>query len=258
MKNMIKEKKTLLILRVVFGVLLLAGIVCSILVYRHFDAKIIDKGWDGEYNAATDTTECYVEIELNVVVVDARIEVALYNEAGDELDVVTKTCECEEKFAYAVFNVRGNVAICELLAYDISYESNTEYVLGIAIIVNVMLFALLVQSLTMSCKIYNYNGSEILVYAGFMHRYLKVNGVKVDERSTAFTYGTVNLNFMTPNGAAVLASITRMNRITLMVNNQILPEVKNAPVPAPAPATNNNTEAPANDADSTANNGENL
>lgn len=39
MKNMIKEKKTLLILRVVFGVLLLAGIVCSILVYRHFDAK---------------------------------------------------------------------------------------------------------------------------------------------------------------------------------------------------------------------------
>lgn len=199
-----------------------------------------------------------MEIELNVVVVDARIEVALYNEAGDELDVVTKTCECEEKFAYAVFNVRGNVAICELLAYDISYESNTEYVLGIAIIVNVMLFALLVQSLTMSCKIYNYNGSEILVYAGFMHRYLKVNGVKVDERSTAFTYGTVNLNFMTPDGAAVLASITRMNRITLMVNNQILPEVKNAPVPAPAPSIPNDTETPANDADSTANNGENL
>ena len=34
MKNMIKEKKTLLILRVVFGVLLLAGIVCSILTKR--------------------------------------------------------------------------------------------------------------------------------------------------------------------------------------------------------------------------------
>ena len=256
MKNMIKEKKTLLILRVVFGVLLLAGIVGAILVYRHFDARIVDKVWDGEYNAETNTTECYVEVELNVVVVDARIQVALYNEAGDELDIVTKTCECDENFAYAVFNVRGNVAICELLAYDITYESNTEFVLGIGIIVNVMLFALFFQSLTMSCRIYDYNGSEILVYAGFMHRYLKVNGVKVDERSTAFTYGTVSLNFMMPDGAAVWASITRMNRITLRVNNQILPEVKNAPVPAPAVI--NDTETPANDTDTTADNGDNL
>mgnify|MGYP001126484905 CR=1 FL=1 len=51
MKNMIKEKKTLLILRVVFGVLLLAGIVCSILVYRHFDARIVDDtGYADDYN----------------------------------------------------------------------------------------------------------------------------------------------------------------------------------------------------------------
>lgn len=259
MKNMIKEKKTLLILRVVFGVLLLAGIVCSILVYRHFDARIVDDtGYADDYNPVTGTTDCTVEVELNVVVVKAQFQVAFYDETGERIDVITKNFECDGKIAYATFEVKGAVETYELLAYDITYESNTEYVLGIAIIVNVMLFALLVQSLTMSCKIYNYNGSEILVYAGFMHRYLKVDGVKVDERSTAFTYGTVNLNFMTPDGAAVLASITRMNRITLMVNNQILPEVKNAPVPAPAPATNNNTEAPANDADSTANNGDNL
>ena len=51
MKNMIKEKKTLLILRVVFGVLLLAGIIISILAYRHFDARIVDDtGYADDYN----------------------------------------------------------------------------------------------------------------------------------------------------------------------------------------------------------------
>lgn len=54
MKNMIKEKKTLLILRVVFGVLLLAGIIISILAYRHFDARIVDDtGYADDYNPVT-------------------------------------------------------------------------------------------------------------------------------------------------------------------------------------------------------------
>lgn len=230
-----KEKKTIKILRIVFGVLLVAAIVATILLYRHFDAKVVDWGWDGDYNASTNTTECDVVLEFNVKVEDVKITVQFFDENDNLIDEMSKTCVWEDNLAAASFTVKGDPASCMLVDGSYAYEQSlgmqiTIYVGALAII---LLIALFVQSLMCKCKTYYYNDMEIVVYAGLAHRHVKVNGVEVCRRNNAFTYGTVELSTTLGDGSMLCAYISRNNKITVMVNNQYLPEVKN-PTAAPA------------------------
>ncbi|MDE7214917.1 MAG: hypothetical protein K2N68_03680, partial [Clostridia bacterium] len=228
---MIKEKKTLLILRAVFGVLLLAGIVAAIVMYVSLGSKaeLIDCDDDGYgYFVATFTEE----------VEAADIDFVFYD--SNEMIIETKTVHFEgpgDVLRARIPSLSSRVVAYAPTTYSTYHDATVIYIL---ILVDVILLALFIQTLTLSCKIYYHNGNEILVYAGFTRRYLKINGVKVEERSTAFTYGMINFYSTLSDGSSVWASITRMNRITLRVNNQVLTEVKNPsanpPVPANAPA----------------------
>lgn len=229
-----KEKKSIKILRIVFGALLLVGIGVSIFLYWFLDAKVVDWGWDSDdYNAATNTTECYVLVEFNVNVEDVQIKVQFFDKNDEKIAEMTKNCVLlDEKTAGAYFTVTGNPDSCLLVDGSYSYEPNM-YGFYIALIVDVMLVALFVQALMCKCKTFYYQDKEIVVYAGLMHRHVKVNGVEVCRRSNAFTYGTANLACMLDDGSQLCAYIGRSNKIMVMVNNQYLPEVKN---PAAAPA----------------------
>ncbi|MDE6356273.1 MAG: hypothetical protein K2L67_03420 [Clostridia bacterium] len=203
---------------------------------------MVDCDTDGYYFVATFSEE----------VVEADIEFVFYD--SNDMIVETKTVHFKgpgEVLRARIPSLSSSVTTYEAVAFEVYYESTYAMIVYILVVVDVILLALFIQTLTLSCKIYYHNGNEILVYAGFTRRYLKINGFMVEERSTAFTYGMINFYSTLSDGSSVWASITRMNRITLRVNNQVLTEVKNPsanpPVPANAPAP-----APTGKADITA------
>ena len=78
-----------------------------------------------------------------------------------------------------------------------------------------------ISSLTLSYKKYEYNGNEIIVYAGWFYHYIKVNGVKMDEYNTLTSWTAISLSCMLDDGTVLNAVISTMNRITLKINNRL-------------------------------------
>ncbi len=216
---MIKEKKTLLISRIVFGILLLVGIIVPLILWLipEKDIELTEFEDDGSgHFVATFTEE----------VVDADVEVAFYDGAENFLGIQTVHFEGPGTVLRSWINAPSKAASYEALSYELTYESKWGTIIYIFIIADIILLAAFIQSLTLSCKVYDYNGRQIIVYAGWMKRYMKVNGVKVDERSTMLTYTTINLGCVLDDGAEAVASITRMNRIALRINNTFYQEIK--------------------------------
>lgn len=88
---------------------------------------------------------------------------------------------------------------------------------------NLMFF---ICTLCLSCKIYEYNGNEIIVYAGFYHHYIKVNGTKMDEHNTLIYFTPISLSCTLNDGTDLAIVITTSNRISLKINNQLYTKTK--------------------------------
>lgn len=76
-------------------------------------------------------------------------------------------------------------------------------------------------ALLLSCKIYRYNGMEIIVYAGWYHHYIKVSGVLVDTHNTILSYTPIVLSATLEDGTELQATISLTNRISLKINNKL-------------------------------------
>lgn len=83
-----------------------------------------------------------------------------------------------------------------------------------------------INSLLLNCKIYEYNGNEIIIYAGWVHHYIKVNGQITDIHDTLFTRIPIILSYALDDGTQLNVIITTMNRITLKINNKLFLETK--------------------------------
>ena len=79
-----------------------------------------------------------------------------------------------------------------------------------------------------SCRVYDFNGNIITVYAGSSHHYLKVNGKIMDEYTAFFRNSPIYLSTNLPDGTYLQATITTMNRVSLKINNVLYTvEIKN-------------------------------
>lgn len=56
--------------------------------------------------------------------------------------------------------------------------------LGLGFFYFIIVLLILISFFTLNYKIYDYNGTQIIVYAGASLHYIKVNGVKFDEHNT--------------------------------------------------------------------------
>ena len=77
----------------------------------------------------------------------------------------------------------------------------------------------LVPAMFVSCRVYDFNGNIITVYAGSSHHYLKVNGKIMDEYTAFFRNSPIYLSTNLPDGTYLQATITTMNRVSLKINN---------------------------------------
>lgn len=86
---------------------------------------------------------------------------------------------------------------------------------------DIFILAFFIGSLFLSYRVYNYNSNEIIVYAGWYHHYIKVNGEKSDEHNTVFFYVPIILSCRLNDGTELEATISVMNRIALKINNRL-------------------------------------
>ena len=74
-------------------------------------------------------------------------------------------------------------------------------------------------ALFFSCKSYQINGHYIVVYAGRMHHYIKVDGKKIDEKNSLISFSAINLNAVLDTGEEINVYIPAFTkRMSLRVN----------------------------------------
>lgn len=86
---------------------------------------------------------------------------------------------------------------------------------------NVFVILIFIASLFLTYKEYEYNGNEIIVYAGWYHHYIKVNGNILDEHNTLVTFTAIPLACTLDDGTDLEVTITTTNRISLKINNRL-------------------------------------
>ncbi len=81
-------------------------------------------------------------------------------------------------------------------------------------------------SMLMSCKKYEYDGHEIIVYAGYIKRYVMIDGDVKDEYSSWINYAPINLTCTLNDGEAVNVRISPTCRIVLKINGNLIKNIK--------------------------------
>ena len=101
---------------------------------------------------------------------------------------------------------------------------------GEAIIIDTILSLLVmcwvIATFLLSCKKYNVDGCEIIVFAGFTNHYIKANGVKIDEYKAVLSFLPVTMSATLENGKVITATISTNNRIAVKINNRLVKPIK--------------------------------
>lgn len=219
---MLYEKKKLLIHRLVWGILLLAGILTPIIVatVMNENVKMLDSdGYINYYYESTNQTSCEIEVTFNSDINYGNITVAFYDSNGKFLAEKTGYLFGYGKTQSATFYINGKVDSYEVLEFDVTIES--WLLIDISITVDIGVFVFFIGSLLLSCKKYSYNDKEIIVYAGWYHHYIKVDGIKVDEHNTLISYTAITMSCILEDGTDLKATVTKTNRISLKINNRL-------------------------------------
>lgn len=89
------------------------------------------------------------------------------------------------------------------------------------IFADIFILTFLISACLYSCKLYEYNGNVIVVYAGHSHHYIKVNGVKMDEYITSISFTPIRLSCTLEDGTNISATVSLTNRISLKINDRL-------------------------------------
>lgn len=213
---MVHEKKKLLIRRIIWLVLLIAGIVAAIIL-GNIPIDIVEhNGYITDYSNNTSYLE--IEVTFNHNVISGDVYVAFYDSNGDYLSTSYDYFYSDGNTALLSFEVYGKADSYEIVNCDVyPVIASTGY----AFIYIFFILVFFIAVLLLSCKVYEYNGNSIVVYAGWFHHYIKVNGEKFDEHNTLTSYTPILLSCVLDDGAYVQATISRTNRISLKINNRL-------------------------------------
>lgn len=118
------------------------------------------------------------------------------------------------------------VVICACFAFksDLNVAALVSFCIFISI--DIFFFAFFISSLFLSCKYYVYEGRDIIVYAGFYHHYMTVDGRRVDEHNTITSFTPIILSCTLPEGTHLFATVSLTNRISLKINDMLYTVVK--------------------------------
>ena len=178
-----------------------------------------------DYYEYINTSSCTITLTFDIYVDSGYVQVEFYDKNGKLL--ADKT---DYFYAYSnevdvhFYSIDGKVSSYDVVGcyaiQDLSYNRliGTQ-IFRAMIYLSILILAFFISALLLTCKIYEYNGNIITVYAGWSNHFIKVNGVKADEHNTFISYSPIYLSTHLPDGTYLQATISTMNRISLKINN---------------------------------------
>ena len=219
------ERGKLTFRKIAWTVLMLLGIIVPIILANlpQDPVEIVDDdGYILHYYESLNDTTCEIEVTFSTEIESGYITVVFF-------DADYQTLSTEKGFLYGYdttlsctfYSIPGKVAGYRILDYEVNVPNPYESALYALIFIDIIIFSIFIGTLLLSCKIYDFNGIEILVYAGWYHHYIKVNDVPVDEHNTLISFTPIVLSATLENGTVLQATISLTNRISLKINNKL-------------------------------------
>ena len=224
------EKEKILTQRIIWFIILLIGVIITVAIATTHPgyAKMIDSNcYIGEYYESLDSTTCELEVTFDTEVSSGYVTVAFYNDRNKLIENKTSDLYGYGKTLSATFYVDGKADSYKIIDCWAEISKYPTYMATLVfVIIDIVAFAFFICSLLLSCKIYKYNNCKILVYAGWYHHYIKVNGVKTDEHNTFVSFVPIYLSCTLDDGTDIDATISMTNRIALKINNMLYTKTK--------------------------------
>lgn len=218
-----KEKRFVLINRIIFLVLLLLNILLpTILLNTQPELELLDSNIYCEYDEISGYSNCEIELIFNKNISSGSVKVYFYDES-DNL-ITSKTAyffETNSVVVDEITYINGNVASYELDNLDFSEDSDFEFYCRLMFAFIPLTLVLFIISLLLSYKKYEYNGQTIAVYAGYNNHYIKVDNEKYDEHKTLATFSPIILSCTLESGEKIQATISLTNRVSLKINDKL-------------------------------------
>lgn len=215
-------KTRILVHRIICTVALFIGIIVPIILNATATTGfeiVSDSGRVIDYDTYLRSSKCEVTVIFNKNVDTCGLTVAFYDINGNYLGQETDWEYGKGKSVTATFYyIDGKVDSYRIISFD---AEGNKWFIYIFLGIDVIIFTFWICSWLLSCKVYNYNGKKILVYAGWFHHYIEVDGRYMDEHNTLMSFTPIELSCTLDDGTLLQARISLSNRISLKINNQL-------------------------------------
>lgn len=220
-KQLLPEQKKIRIWRMVFLSFFLLTLLW-LFIYIAKPAKVKDGSIQTTYYSSLNESSCKIQLECNRLVDGATAEIGFYATENSTYPICTKTVEMfgigDTLMAY-VHDIPSNVKTFKIKSITIQKDNiNCLLIFNCACLPALLFF---ISALLLSCNVYLYNDKKIVVYAGWYHHYILVNGEKYDEHNTLISFTPILLSASLDDGSEVKATISLTNRIALKINGKL-------------------------------------
>lgn len=184
-------------------------------------AKVKDGNINTTYYSSLNESSCEIQLECNRRVDGATAEICFYATENLTYPICTKTVEMfgigDTLTAY-VHNIPDKVKSFQIKSITIQDNISRLLIFSCACLPALLFF---ISALLLSCNVYIYNDKKIVVYAGWYHHYILINGEKYDEHNTITFFTPILLSASLDDGSEVKATISLTNRIALKINGKL-------------------------------------
>ena len=225
---MIREKKIVLIRRLIGLVLILFGLIFT-LVDAVYTPKLDNCEVYTEYNQSTNTTHYQIEAVFSTNVENAKITINFYDANEKFIGKTTRTANpwyetdkvtFDDDSFYDTFSISGEIVSFEIVDYDATADLRIIGTEPITFTLLTAIFVILLPILTCKCKTYYYDGKKIVVYVGYFNHYLMIDGEKADERKTLESWVPIYLTSESDE-MSVEITISTCNFVTTKINGKL-------------------------------------
>lgn len=219
-KHPLPEQKKIRIWRIVLLSLFLLTLLW-LFIYIAMPAKVKDGNINTTYYSSLNESSCEIQLECNRRVDGATAKICFYATENLTYPICTKTVEMfgiGDTLSAYVHNIPDNVKSFQIKSITIQDNISRLLIFSCACLPALLFF---ISALLLSCNVYIYNDKKIVVYAGWYHHYILINGEKYDEHNTITFFTPILLSASLDDGNEIKATISLTNRIALKINGKL-------------------------------------
>ena len=152
------------------------------------------------------------------------LTVEFFDPEEDSLGIYTENYYVVDSKAEVIYFVDGMVDSYRIVDYTVydygEFDIGMYFAIVIVAWISFCLLLMFIGALMLSCKVYQFDGHQIIVYAGFCHHYIKIDDEKYDEHNTILTFSPINMSCVVGEHH-LEATVTLTNRISLKIDGRL-------------------------------------